>query len=130
LLYVPPPDKDSRLQIIKIHTRKKPLAEDVNVEQLADQTSGYTGADIASLSSAAVMLSLREHISKYKDPKEADNHVQELKIHMKHLEEAMKKIRPLSAQELNMYKNISEQFGKADISPKLGRREPSEPGLA
>jgi transitional endoplasmic reticulum ATPase len=76
------------------------------------------------------MLSLREHISKYKDPKEADNHVQELKIHMKHLEEAMKKIRPLSAQELNMYKNISEQFGKADISPKLGRREPSEPGLA
>ena len=130
LLYVPPPDKDSRLQIIKIHTRKKPIAEDVNIEQLADHTSGYTGADIASLSSAAVMLSLREHISKYKDPKEADSHVQELKIHMKHLEEAMKKIRPLSAQELNMYKNISEQFGKADISPKVGRREPSEPGLA
>ena len=130
LLYVPPPDKDSRLQIIKIHTRKKPLADDVNIEQLADHTSGYTGADIASLSSAAVMLSLREHISKYKDPKEADNHVQELKVHMKHLEEAMKKIRPLSAQELNMYKNISEQFGKPDLSSKGGRREPSEPGLA
>jgi transitional endoplasmic reticulum ATPase len=130
LLYVPPPDKDSRLQIIKIHTRKKPLADDVNIEQLADHTSGYTGADIASLSSAAVMLSLREHISKYKDPKEADNHVQELKVHMKDLDEAMKKIRPLSAQELNMYKNISEQFGKPDLSSKGGRREPSEPGLA
>jgi transitional endoplasmic reticulum ATPase len=130
LLYVPPPDKDSRLQIIKIHTRKKPLADDVNIEQLADHTSGYTGADIASLSSAAVMLSLREHISKYKDPKEADNHVQELKVHMKDLDEAMKKIRPLSAQELNMYKNISEQFGKPDLSIKGGRREPSEPGLA
>src|ERR671915_2201797 len=46
LLYVPPPDRDSRIQIIKIHTRKKPLADNVNVEQLADHTEGYTGADI------------------------------------------------------------------------------------
>src|SRR3954468_2923537 len=92
LLYVPPPDRDSRIQIIKIHTRKKPLADDVNVEELADHTEGYTGADISSLSSAAVMLALREHISKYKDPKEADNHTQELKLHMRHFEEAIKKI--------------------------------------
>src|SRR5919112_1561565 len=62
LLYVPPPDRDSRLQIIRIHTKKKPLAEGINVEQLADHTDGYTGADIASLSSAAVMLALREHV--------------------------------------------------------------------
>ena len=121
LLYVPPPDRDSRLQIIKIHTKKKPLAEDVNIEQLADKTDGYTGADIASLSSAAVMLSLREHISKYQDPKEADNHAQELKIHMKHFEEAMKKIRPLSKQELNMYKGIAEQFGKPDLKRQRQR---------
>jgi transitional endoplasmic reticulum ATPase len=120
LLYVPPPDRDSRIQIIKIHTRKKPLADDVNVEQLADHTEGYTGADIASLSSAAVMLALREYISKYKDQKEADNHVQELKIHMGHFEEAMKKIRPLSTQELNIYKRISEQFGKPEIASSIG----------
>ena len=116
LLYVPPPDRDSRIQIIKIHTRKKPLADDVNVEQLADHTEGYTGADIASLSSAAVMLALREYISKYKDQKEADDRVQELKIYMGHFEEAMKKIRPLSTQELNIYKRISEQFGKPEIA--------------
>jgi transitional endoplasmic reticulum ATPase len=115
LLYVPSPDRDSRVQIIKIHTKKKPLADDVDVGRLADLTDRYTGADISSLSSAAVMLALREHISKYKDPKEADTHVQELKIHMKHFEEAVNKIRPLSAQELNMYKGISEQFGKPDL---------------
>jgi transitional endoplasmic reticulum ATPase len=120
LLYVPPPDRDSRIQIIKIHTRKKPLADDVNVEQLADHTEGYTGADIASLSSAAVMLALREYISKYKDQKEADNRVQELKIYMGHFEEAMKKIRPLSTQELNIYKRISEQFGKPEIASSTG----------
>ena len=116
ILYVPPPDRDSRLQIIKIHTKKKHLAEDVNIDQLADNTEGYTGADIASLSSTAVMLALREHISKYKEPNEAEKHKEELKIHMKHFEDAIKKIRPLSMQELNMYKTISEQFGKPQMS--------------
>src|ERR671928_142851 len=79
LLYVPPPDRDSRIQIIKIHTRKKPLASDINIEQLADHTDGYTGADIASLSSAAVMLALREHITKYPDSKEAEKQTGDLK---------------------------------------------------
>jgi transitional endoplasmic reticulum ATPase len=118
LLYVPPPDRDSRIQIIKIHIKKKPLDDSVDIEKLADQTEGYTGADIASLSSAAVMLALREHVSKYKDPKEAEEHKEELKIHMTHFEDAMKKIRPLSTQELNMYKIIAEQFGKPDVASK------------
>ncbi len=122
ILYVPPPDRDSRLQIIKIHTKKKHLAEDVNTDQLADDTDGYTGADIASLSSAAVMLALREHVSKYKDPKEAEEHKEEVKIHRTHFEEAMKKIRPLSMQELNMYKTVSEQFGK----PQMSRAETAD----
>jgi transitional endoplasmic reticulum ATPase len=116
ILYVPPPDRDSRLQIIKIHTKKKHLAEDIDIDRLADDTDGYTGADIASLSSTAVMLALREHISKYKEPNEAEKHKEELKIHMKHFEAAIKKIRPLSMQELNMYKTISEQFGKPQMS--------------
>jgi transitional endoplasmic reticulum ATPase len=121
LLYVPPPDRDSRVQIIKIHTKKKPLADDIDIEELANHTDGYTGADIASLMSAAVMLALRDHISKYKDPKEADNRAQELKVNMRHLEEAMKKIRPLSTQELNMYETISEQFGKPGSQAQTDR---------
>ena len=129
LLYVPPPDKDSRLQIIKIHTKKKPLAENISMDQLASGTEGYTGADIASLSSAAVMLALREHVSRYDDPKQADSHIHELKIHMRHFEEAMKKIRPLSTQELDMYKKISELFGKTEVGIG-GKKEISEVGLA
>ena len=116
LLYVPPPDKESRLQVLRIHTKKKPLADDVKIDVLADQTEGYTGADIAALASAAVMLALREHVAKYKDPKEAERTKEELKIHMSHFEEAMKKIRPLSKQEIDMYKNVSEQFGKPNIA--------------
>jgi transitional endoplasmic reticulum ATPase len=115
ILYVPPPDRESRLQIIKIHTKRKPLAENVNLEELADKTEGYTGADIASLASAAVMLSLREHIAKYPDSKEAEKNTSDLKITMKNFEDAMKKIRPLSSQELEMYKNVASRFGKMDI---------------
>ena len=58
---MPPPDKEARMQILKIHTSKKPLADDVNVDTIANQTEGYTGADIAALASAAVMLALRTH---------------------------------------------------------------------
>jgi transitional endoplasmic reticulum ATPase len=120
LLYVPPPDYESRKQIIRIHTKKKPLAEDTNIDNLATKMDGYTGADIAAVASAAVMLALREHISKYGKPQEAEEHAKELKIHMRHFEEAMKKIRPLSTQELDMYKMIAERFERPSASPTTG----------
>ena len=123
LLYVPPPDKEARMQILKIHTSKKPLADDVNIDTLANQTEGYTGADIAALASAAVMLALREHIEKYKDPKKAESAKNELKVHMKNFEEAMKKIRPLSKHEIDTYKNIAEQFGKPATTKEVIDRD-------
>jgi transitional endoplasmic reticulum ATPase len=66
------------------------------------------------------MLALREHISKYGKPQEAQSHAKELKIHMRHFEEAMKKVRPLSTQELDMYKMISERFERPSASPSTG----------
>ncbi len=123
LLYVPPPDKEARMQILKIHTLKKPLADDVNIETVANQTEGYTGADIAALASAAVMLALREHIDKYKDPKKAESAKNEIKVHMKNFEEAMKKIRPLSKHEIDTYKNIAEQFGKPETTKEVIDRD-------
>ncbi len=123
LLYVPPPDKEARMQILKIHTSKKPLADDVNIDSLANQTEGYTGADIAALASAAVMLALREHIEKYKDPKKAESAKNELKVHMKNFEEAMKKIRPLSKHEIDTYKNIAEQFGMPATTKEVVDRD-------
>jgi hypothetical protein len=49
---------------------------------------------------------------------------------MRHFEEAMKKIRPLSTQELNIYKRISEQFGKPELasSTRGGAGMPMERG--
>ncbi|MFQ6024991.1 MAG: CDC48 family AAA ATPase [Nitrosopumilaceae archaeon] len=115
-LYVPPPDRDSRIQIIKMHTKNIPMAEDVNIEHLADITENYTGADIASFISTAVMVAIRQHIFKYEDPVEAEKHVKELKVNMQQIEDAMKKTRPLSKQETEWYKRIEEKFGKPSLS--------------
>ncbi|MGC9097128.1 MAG: ATP-binding protein, partial [Infirmifilum sp.] len=46
LIYVPPPDEKARLEIFKVHTKRMPLAEDVDLAELAKRTEGYTGADI------------------------------------------------------------------------------------
>jgi transitional endoplasmic reticulum ATPase len=112
MLYIPTPDRDSRIQIIKIHTREVPLEEDVIVEKLADRTDGYTGADIASFIQTAIMLAMREHVMKYSTSKDAEEHAQDLKVGLRHIEEAMKKVRPLSAQELDWYRRVAEHFGK------------------
>jgi len=123
ILYVPPPDKDARTQILKIHTSRKPLADDVKIDTLSAQTEGFTGADLAGLASAAVMLALREHIEKYNDPKKAEQAKSELKVHMKNFEDAMKKIRPLSKHEIESYKNIAEKFAKPGVTKEIVDRE-------
>jgi len=81
ILEVPPPDKKARLEIFKIHTKNMPLAEDVNLETLAEMTEGYVGADIEALCREAALTALREDINAEK-------------VYLKHFKEAMRKIKP------------------------------------
>ncbi|MEM2338268.1 MAG: CDC48 family AAA ATPase [Candidatus Bathyarchaeia archaeon] len=110
LLYVPLPDLEARKEILKIHLKKKPLAEDISIDDLAKRTEGYTGADLAAICNTAVMLAIREHIMENKNPEEAKKGLKNLKIHKRHFEEALKKVKPISQRELEMYKRISEEF--------------------
>ncbi len=56
------PDKNGRFEILQIHTRGMPLAEDVNLGHLAGISHGYTGADIAALAREAAMKALRRYL--------------------------------------------------------------------
>lgn len=56
------PDRDGRLEILEIHTRGMPLAEDVDLKWLADKTHGYAGADLSALTKEAAMAALRRVI--------------------------------------------------------------------
>lgn len=54
------PDRKDREDILKVHARKKPLQEDVNLEIIAQRTPGFSGADLYSLMNEAAILAARE----------------------------------------------------------------------
>lgn len=54
------PDKEGRLEILKLHTRNKPLAEDVKLEAIARESFGFSGAHLESLANEAAILAMRE----------------------------------------------------------------------
>ena len=64
VLYVSPPDEKGRLEIIKILTKKMPLANDVKLQEIAVATQNYTGADLAALCREAAVQAMRNNSSK------------------------------------------------------------------
>lgn len=64
LIYIPLPDKASRLAILKANFRKSPLASDVDLEAIAAATHGFSGADLSSIAQRACKLAIRESIAK------------------------------------------------------------------
>jgi len=67
------PDRNSRKEILQIHTRNMPIAKDVNIDELADITHGFTGADITSLAREAAMATLRRILPKILDKRSVPN---------------------------------------------------------
>jgi cell division protease FtsH len=58
-VFVPPPDMAGRKRILEVHTRDKPLAQDVDLERVARHAAGLTGADLANLANEAAILAGR-----------------------------------------------------------------------
>ncbi len=59
IVYIPPPDRKGRLEILQIHTRKMKLAPDVNLEKIAEMTEGATGADLKAIVTEAGYNAIR-----------------------------------------------------------------------
>jgi len=97
------PDKEGRLNILKIHTRNMPLAKSVNLKELAAVTHGFVGADLSSLAKEAAMILLRRIFPdlRLKEeqpiPKEL---LEKLKITHKDMKEALKVVRPSALREV------------------------------
>ena len=96
------PDRDGRREILQIHTRSMPLETDVNIEELASITHGYTGADISSLTKEAAMKVLRRILPKidlsqeFIPPEILDN----LKVTRDDFFNALREIRPSALREV------------------------------
>ena len=98
LIYVPPPDKRARLEILRIHTRNMPLADDVDLEHLATTTEGYTGADLEALVREAAMIALREEFK----PKP---------VRMEHFLKALKYVQPsLTKEDIERYERLAKEL--------------------
>ncbi|MCY0849285.1 CDC48 family AAA ATPase [Sulfuracidifex metallicus] len=136
LLYVPPPDVTSRKDILKVHTRGIPLSGDTDLEEIANRTEGYTGADIAALVREAAMRAVRESMRvcidvatekcgqnqdcKDKEVKECMKN--KVEVRPKHFAEAMVKIKPSVTQDMiqfyqNWLEKARQQLPKAIVKP-------------
>ncbi len=101
VLYVPPPDKSARLQIFKIHTKDMPLDEDVNLDELAAITEGYTGADIEAVVREAALEAAREDLNAQK-------------VAMRHFRAAIAKIKASVTEEAKVqYEKIMTDFKRS-----------------
>ena len=109
VVFVPPPDRDARLEIFKVHTKNMPLHEDVDLEKLADMSEGYSGADIEGLCREAAMAAVRRNWKA-------------APVKMKHFEEAMKEVRASLSPDLN--KGFEAMADRILRRQPKGEREP------
>lgn len=96
------PDSQARLQIIEIHTRGMPLAEDVDFTKIAEITHGFTGADLEALCREAAMIALRKVIPQIDFELEMIPYelLAELEVTMDNFLEALKEVEPSGIREV------------------------------
>jgi transitional endoplasmic reticulum ATPase len=87
LIYVPVPNAQGRRHILGIHTKDMPLGPDVNLDEIAEQTGRFTGADLEDLTRRAGLLALREALDAQT-------------ITMAHFEQALRETRPSVTPEM------------------------------
>ena len=104
VLYVSPPDEKGRLEIIKILTRKMPLANDVKLQEIAVATQNYSGADLAALCREAAVEAMRNNSPKISSHDFANS---------------LKRVRPSITKEVDQwYNTVKESI--SNVVPKSG----------
>ena len=109
LILVPAPDERARLEILRVHTRRVPLSEDVNLKEIAKMTEGYSGADLEALVREAALMTLRRAVAGREMEELGDELLERLRVRKKDFEEAMKKIKPsITKYMLEYYENFEK----------------------
>jgi len=88
IIEVPNPDSKGREQIFKIHTKKKPLADNVSISKLVELTNGFSGAEIAAVANRAATAALKRYVSG------KSKNIKEIKVTQQDLLDAIDKVQP------------------------------------
>jgi transitional endoplasmic reticulum ATPase len=108
LIYVPVPEEEGRLHILKIHTRDMPLGDDVDLESIAERSAGYTGADLEDIVRRAGLQALRDDLATER-------------VTMSYFEEALKETRASVTPEMDReYRELVRTLKQQ--SPHGGKR--------
>jgi transitional endoplasmic reticulum ATPase len=105
MIYIPPPNKSERKEILKIHLSEKPI-ERIDIDQLTQKTNLFTGADLELLVNSATTAWVKKFISNKEEP-----------LTMEYFEAALKTVRPsLKPEDLRYYEYLRNHFER---SPSL-----------
>ncbi len=97
------PDTKGRKEVLQIHTRNMPLADDVSINEIANKTYGFVGADLENLAKEAAMSALRRNLPtmSWKETEELSQDVLEkLKVSRKDFDNALKMVEPSAMREV------------------------------
>ena len=88
IIEVPYPDAKGRKHIFEIHTKKKPLAKDVDFTKLVELTDGFSGAEIAAVTNRSAIAALKRHVDAH------SQNIKDIKITQQDLVDAIDKVKP------------------------------------
>ncbi len=133
LIYIPLPDKGSRVNVIKAVLRKTPIAQNVSFEFIAELTDGFTGADITELCQRATKAAIRESIEADEQRKalarenpDADQNMVDMEdpvpvITRKHFEEALAHARKsVTNYDLDKFEQFRKKYDPAYAAKVAG----------
>ncbi|MEK6757850.1 MAG: CDC48 family AAA ATPase [Nanoarchaeota archaeon] len=101
-LRINPPGEDGRKEILRIHTRGMPLDKNVNFDEIARKTIGYTGADVEILCKEAALKSIKPYFNDLKSMQEKipTEILDKIKVSREHFAEALKNVEPSAMREV------------------------------
>ena len=117
VVYVPVPDLDARRRILGVHTAGVPLAEDVDLDDLAGETERYSGADIEAVVREATVLAMDEAIGSIgtggeASPERIEEIADEIRVDADHFELALEKVKPSVTREMEeFYADLADELG-------------------
>ena len=88
IIEVPNPDSKGRQHIFEIHTKKKPLGNDVNITKLVELTDGFSGAEVGAVANRAAIIALKRYVGG------KSQNIKEIKISQQDLIDAVDKVKP------------------------------------
>ena len=108
LIFIGMPDLEARKQILTIHLKGKPLADDVDIDALAKGTEGFAGADLAAACNEASIFAIREFI--LGGGKLNEKELKKVKLTKAHVMKAFEKYSPRSKEEVERYTEVGKKF--------------------